>query len=718
MLLSPAAEALPVSDIKPVRVVILVDESGSLTERDVTRERRAAQLIALGELSPHSQVAVVGFGSSNGPGQSAVDIACPLTGVQTAQDRESLSRCVEKLRRRGAGEGSDTDHAAALAQALDIMNEADDQQRAKIVFLLTDGVLDVGNSPQYGADAQARNRNAQTQIDRTLKEAKRERVQLWPLGFGAADKTSLDAFASGGWRQPCGDQRSATPNARVVKNPADVERHLLEAFAYARCAGIQDTVTDSLDGGSTVDLHVNIREIATDGSIVVAKRDPRIRVTYFDPKNVEVPKQGERDESTFQVAGESGPVESLRIRNPVPGRWRVQLTSPQGVDRQEVSATVVWQGALRAAITLSNPRPRPGEQVTVRMRLQTRTGTVKDPKELAGLRFTATMSGEGFRDVPIELHDRGREPDLEQGDGEFSARTVIPATATGALSFLGKATGQGVAGDERPYATRIAGPADSVRAQVRLDAATVAPGEEVSATVQVTNDAQPAQLALRLAEAPPSVTVSPHRLQASPGVSRHDIKLRVGADAPEGRVGGRVEVVDAAGHVVAEAFVDLDVRPPAPLWQRLLEAALIVLAVVAVVLPFVLVKRRARRRAADPGDLTFYLYERPGEPYISKMQAPLGEGPEFTFEISGGRLVRTYGTGYVARRAGGQTVSVRDLAGQELEPLRPGQPIEVAGGLFLGVGDTRATAEALPVYGTHEPYGSRTQRPMPGDDLL
>src|SRR4051812_43998288 len=92
-----AATTLPGSEVKPVRAVILVDESGSLTEQDVVRERAAAQLIALSELSPLSQVAVVGFGSSNGRGQAAVDIVCPLTGVETAQDRESLGKCVDKL---------------------------------------------------------------------------------------------------------------------------------------------------------------------------------------------------------------------------------------------------------------------------------------------------------------------------------------------------------------------------------------------------------------------------------------------------------------------------------------------------------------------------------------------------------------------------------------------------------------------------------------------
>src|SRR5215510_2055852 len=59
---------------QPVRAVILVDESKSLNASDVDRERDAAAQIAQSELSTQSQIAIVGFGSSNGPGQSAVNV--------------------------------------------------------------------------------------------------------------------------------------------------------------------------------------------------------------------------------------------------------------------------------------------------------------------------------------------------------------------------------------------------------------------------------------------------------------------------------------------------------------------------------------------------------------------------------------------------------------------------------------------------------------------
>ncbi|MFC7106501.1 hypothetical protein ACFQQB_42495 [Nonomuraea rubra] len=356
----------------------------------------------------------------------------------------------------------------------------------------------------------------------------------------------------------------------------------------------------------------------------------------------------------------------------------------------------------------------------MRLRLQTRTGTITDPAALEGLRFSARMSGEGFQEVPVELGDTGEGADRGQGDGEYSGQIVIPATATGALSFVGRVTGPGVAGDERPYETRIAGPADRLRAQVELGSATVEPGGTLAGTVRVTNDAEPVQLGLRLVDVPGTVSLSAQQLQAPTGSSEQGFELRVGADAGEGTVSGVVQVLDLAGQVVAEEFVDVDVRPPTPLWQRALQALLILLVILAVALPFLLARRRARRRAADPSELTLHLFDRPGEPYISRLQAPLGEGPEFMFEVSDGRLVRTYGTGYAVRRGQGRTVLVRDPSGRELDPLIPGRPIALPNGMYLGVDDGRARGGGAeqPAYGSAEPYRSRTDRPMPGDDLL
>src|SRR5688572_4620854 len=104
LLLTSPGTALqqPEPAISPANIVVLVDESSSISAQDMDREREAAALIALGEFAPSSTIAVVGFGSDNG-GQSPVDVVCPPSTVATAQDRQRLSDCTRNLKSRTPG---------------------------------------------------------------------------------------------------------------------------------------------------------------------------------------------------------------------------------------------------------------------------------------------------------------------------------------------------------------------------------------------------------------------------------------------------------------------------------------------------------------------------------------------------------------------------------------------------------------------------------------
>ena len=197
------------TDPRPVRAVVLVDESGSLRDADVAAERNAAALIAQSEFSPKSELAVVGFGSANRSGQRPVDIVCPLTQVDSQLNRDSLAKCVQGLHRRTTDEGNDTDFANALIAGLAVLGDADTGQQ-KMIFLLTDGQLDVSNSPSWGSTPVARMAAAADQIHRDLATAAARQIQVWPLGFGdpaQINRTQLDQFAAGGSQAVCRPSR-------------------------------------------------------------------------------------------------------------------------------------------------------------------------------------------------------------------------------------------------------------------------------------------------------------------------------------------------------------------------------------------------------------------------------------------------------------------------------------------------------------------------------
>src|SRR2546428_13523869 len=76
-------------------VVILVDESGSLSASDVQEEIKATATIALGGLNPQSRVSVYGFGSQNTAGQNAITVACEPMTLDNSTKQDALAACIK-----------------------------------------------------------------------------------------------------------------------------------------------------------------------------------------------------------------------------------------------------------------------------------------------------------------------------------------------------------------------------------------------------------------------------------------------------------------------------------------------------------------------------------------------------------------------------------------------------------------------------------------------
>lgn len=686
---------------EPVDFVVLVDESGSLSKTDVAAERAAAAVLALGEVSDRSRVAVVGFGSVTRPGQAPVDTVCPLTRAD-AVGRERLSTCIEDIHRRTDDEGNGTDFPAALAQALSLLSGGDDSI-PKIVFLLTDGQLDVSDSPAYGDDPGSRNANAEKILEKKVAQARADKVQIWPLGFGSAiDKKQLEELAAGGYQSRCADLPSARPTARVTTGAADVAKILLTAFAGARCA--RTTAGEAESVSSSTDLSVTIPPVATDGTINVIKENPDgIAVTYYDPRGRKVPLHGEAFGSEFELVGQSGPVEALRIRNPYPGTWRIHVEVLDGAPAQRITATAIWQGVLRSYIVVDPPVPTPGQQVTAHVTLQTRQGVVLTRREqLAGIKVSVKLTGAGFDSRMVDLADNGKGPDPQPHDGEFSARITVPRTATGALSFTGVMVGEGIAGDQSPYATELTADAPLVTAAIVLDDREVHPGGTANGSIELRNDDDAShrlRMTLLGGSSDSALTVRPQKMTVAAGeADRVPLRLDFGKGAALGAVPGRLTVQDeTSGQVVAQAFVTVQVVPvPSFLDQYAKEVG----AAAAVVLALVVLlglRWQDRRRTRDTSDLQLILYR--GEEELSRLRAPSSAGPEFGFSLrssAGGnqRLMLDDSPGrYRVRRTADGGLTVRLPGGERLVVPR-NQRSALADGLSLGFADHRPSARS------------------------
>ncbi|QFZ19631.1 vWA domain-containing protein [Saccharothrix syringae] len=715
---APARAQEPPPQLQPVRIVVLVDQSGSLTDEDVAAERDAVRVIVQGEPSPGSTVSVVGFASADRSEQSAVDVVCPPTALDTPQRRQVLADCVGGLRRRTEAEGDGTDHVAALNTALGYLDAPGATDQRKIVYLLTDGELDVSDSPAYGPGPGAdRNAAALDQVPGLLDRLAAAGVAVWPLGFGKANPDLLARFATGGAQDRCG-VRTPAPGATVVTGSADLLRTIGDASRRARCASVGDPVTGELPDGGSLDLRVDVPAIASAGSILVYKRDPRVVVGYLDPNGDQVPVNGGSGVSRFELSGQGTETEALRIVNPEPGTWTVRLSAPPGVPTRNVGTVAIFQGAVRAVIGLDPPAPEAGATVEVTMQVRGSRGAITDPDQLRGLTLTAELSGDGFPPVPaVELADAA-------GDGQYRGALTVPSSATGRLDFLGSVTGVGVSGDRRPYPTRVSAGAAGLTGVLTLagEDDEVVPGESLAGRADVTNATGEAR-ALRLELVDPSagavISAEPALLQVpAAGNAVLDFSVRFDPATTLGPNQARLRLVDEAdGAVVAELLFARDLVPVPTLFERLWW--LWALLAVAVAAAAAVVLRRVRRARAERDVRGVRVELRRHGQTVQSMRAQ-HRGDEFRFAVRqgpGAEVGLTTGGGaarYAVRRdRGGATL--RGPSGAPVA-LGPGGVLDLGDGVELVLHDRPAAGTAPRPRRREDPYaasgsGRRSSRP-------
>jgi len=682
------------SAIPPVDFAVVVDESGSLTADDVANEKAAVALVAQSDPSRQSRAIVIGFGGE-APGHSPVDEVCPLTVLDRA-GRQALGGCLDELHRRGPTEGNGTDFPAAIRQATRRLTAAGGPDTPKLIFLLTDGKLDVSDSPSYGTDLASRNANGAQSLDDELGKARDAKVQVWPLGFGSQpDPTQLQHMAAGGDQLGCSNLPSARPRMRVVKGSAEVSAAAQQAFAWARCLGI----STGSHGIPPVDLRVTIPPVATDGAITVVKQDPAVVVRYYDPDNHLVPTSGEFDGSRFEASGQDSPVEALQITDPVPGTWRVNLSVPDGHPKRVASVSVIWKGVLRSSLTLTPAAPIAGERTVVQMRLQTRRGVViTDPEQLRGITVGVELSGPSIAEpIHVPLHDDGQAPDDRAHDGSFAAYLTVPDTATGNVDLLGEMLAQGVTGDRRPYPTQIVPRPPRLIAKAILDDHAVHPGASVRGTLTArNNDTSPHTLGLVVMDAGPRpISVEGVSFTVRPGADvQLPFKVLYGKGVPLGPSSGRISVVDRsdADRELSSTFLTVTVKRP-PTWlERWWWALLAGVAVVALAVWALLAWLQVHRERVGAGDLELVL--RHGNRVGTPLRTGRDPGRWYRFEIvdraSDPRLERRKLGSYWVRRVGDGRVTLRTPGRRKLFRPRLGEPLQLGEDLELLVRDLRA----------------------------
>jgi len=496
------ADATPFGIAQPVNVVILADESGSMQQypNEVSGERQAATQIVQEEWSPQSQIAIYGFGSApdkrGALPQSAIDQYCGPTELTGNAARTELTRCADEIRPRTKAQGYNTDFAAALTQAKTVLGAPQAVSRLPLVFILTDGHLDVGsNSPYSGRPSSDAAGNAAAQKLITdpstgiLHELRSIGAEIWPVGFGQAEKGELSVFARGGAQNDCPAGSGATPEAAIVPpsvtssaETEDIQSKLIGAFAEARCAALGQSIWAQLPRGGTVQKTVTISQLATLGALVVDKGDPRVEVTYTDPKGNKISDNTPNGQSAGSIDGASyvltggaqSLLETLRLDNPRPGPWQVTFTDPPGVPAQMVGLSVVWQGEVQLEF-VNQQVGDPGQHYQLTVQPAVRSAPVS-ASALGGFTAGFNVSWPGGQVARVRAR--------LDAEGNFTAPVAVPRGQAGTARVTAMAAAPGVQGQAETDFMIAPGGALTVSLNIPRGT-TVAPGHTVAATATI-----------------------------------------------------------------------------------------------------------------------------------------------------------------------------------------------------------------------------------------
>ena len=239
----------------PVDIIILVDESASLSSAAVRSEKEALQKIVSSIVISNEGIRLGILPFSSGADSPRDVPECDLTETDPS-GIANLTKCVNQVVRQQKRGRADTDFAQAIEKAV---SNFSDSQATKIVVLLTDGKYDPDGNESISPAEQA-------SLDEVLQDAKAKKVSLWSLGFGNADIKALQSYID---KTFDGSESCSTKSTAVLAKGLDLSEKFEKIIDYATCTGhISGSANPNFDFSvSPLLSKINIEASAETGSL-------------------------------------------------------------------------------------------------------------------------------------------------------------------------------------------------------------------------------------------------------------------------------------------------------------------------------------------------------------------------------------------------------------------------------------------------------------------
>ena len=249
----------------PVDIIILVDESASLSSAAVRSEKEALLKIVSSIVISHEGIRLGILPFSSGANSPRSVPECDLTETDST-GFEYLTKCVNQVVRLLKRGQADTDFAQAIQTAVaDFSNP----QATKIVVLLTDGKYDPdGNESISPAE--------QKTLDDVLEKARVKKVSLWSLGFGKADIKALQSYID---KTFDGSESCSTKSEAVLAKGLDLSEKFEKIIDFATCTG-------HISGSANPDFNFSVSPLLSKINIEATAKTGSLRDSSVVVKDV------------------------------------------------------------------------------------------------------------------------------------------------------------------------------------------------------------------------------------------------------------------------------------------------------------------------------------------------------------------------------------------------------------------------------------------------
>ena len=439
---------------------------------------------------------------------------------------------------------------------------------------------------------------------------------------------------------------------------------------------------------------MSIPAIASSAAISVDRVNPAITASFVMPDG-----SAWIDATAISGADGNSPVEVLHIPDITPadvGTWHIKLTAPASLASQFVSATVFWQGAVRAIIT-ATPSVKPGQPIAVKLTVLGPSGPITDPGTLKSLEVGVTATGQGLPSpVGIPVTTLSGADNL----GTYAGSYTAPSQPT-TLTITGIASGYGLYATKFPATVAVGSPPVFLATPHFPGATSVGAGGTLAGSVNFTNQTGSAkQVLLKLTASGTTASISPSTPVTVPSGSPPSVPFTVSIDksAHAGLASLELQVVDAStGQVYNTAPDEIQVTTPPPWYVRYRWLIILVIVLLVAAIAVALVARKIRRDRKNVRGLAVTLLR--GGQQGRELEAPDTKYAEvFSFIIrdpaTSPRLdYPPPGTNsgiYHVRRAGRGLVRLTTPMGlRPYEVELSGPPQEVEDGFEVAIKDTR-----------------------------